>query len=135
MKNFDLRLLVRYAITGFITLFIYTTTLYFFYTYQNFSYSWSIVFSYFLAIFFHFLGNRFFSFRATNGFILIQFFRYIIVTLANFLIQYMVSTYLENIKLFNPFINAYIGIFMTIISGFIFSNFWIFKRSERDNCT
>ncbi|WP_216189238.1 GtrA family protein [Polynucleobacter parvulilacunae] len=130
-----MRLLVRYAITGFITLFIYTTTLYFFYTYQNFSYSWSIVFSYFLAIFFHFLGNRFFSFRATNGFILIQFFRYIIVTLANFLIQYMVSTYLENIKLFNPFINAYIGIFMTIISGFIFSNFWIFKRSERDNCT
>jgi len=134
LKYFDIFLVARYALVGILTFSIYTIFLYIELEYFNTDYILAVGIAYILAIFFHFLGNRYYSFKATHEVVHTQFFRYAVITVSNFFIQIFVASILENMNFMNRYIDAYIGIAIIVIIGFLASNFWIFKRRLDDNC-
>jgi putative flippase GtrA len=127
-KNLTRSQFIDYLKNGTITFFIYYLLIIIFIGIFRFSETNALSLAYILAIIFNFAGNRSFVFKATDGLISQQIFRFIIIALINYFIQILTIKYFYLYKGFNFYIASFIGIFIAIGIGFVTSKIWIFKK-------
>ncbi|WP_425466882.1 GtrA family protein [Paraburkholderia dinghuensis] len=87
----------------------------------------SVTAAYLISTTFHFLANRHFTFGAVDESHANQLLRYLVMWVVNYAITIIiVSRCVKDFGL-SPYMGAFISIVATVITGYLFSRFWIFR--------
>ncbi len=121
--------ILKYLVVGGITFFLYYLFIWLFFNYLEYSYLTAISLSYFIAVSIHFLLNRNLTFNANKSDVKLHLIKYSFITLFNYSIQFSIIYVGYNLLSVNLYISCFIGIIVTIISGYFLMDIWVFKRS------
>ena len=120
----------RFLLFGGLTLFIYYVILWILFSFVGLPYREAITISYSAAIIFHFLANRKITFNAGGTKFRNQLLRYLSVALLNYVIQLSVIRLCYEIYGIDFYISTFSGLMLTMITGYLLMNFWVFKAKK-----
>lgn len=121
---------VRYLFVGAATSAIYFAIIAFFIELLRVDYRVAVTVAYVSAVSFHFYTNRKFTFTVKHGAVGAQIARYFIVLLANYIATIGVVWYLSERLGLSSYIAAIFAILATVVSGYLASKLWVFKKKE-----
>ncbi len=99
----------------------------FLYSLLRIPYRISVSVAYVLALLVHFSMNRNVTFLSNNSRLFPQIFRYIIVTVFNYLITITVVTLTVELFMLSPYVGVAFAISITCLSGYFLARFWVFR--------
>lgn len=128
-KLFLQRSLFFFLLTGFLTAVVYFSLFAIMWNLLHINYKFSLTVSYWGGLCFHFLMNRHVTFRSYHN-IGRQGIKYLIMALINYVIALLITITVVNNLHFSPYAGVLISIFITVITGYFLSRFWVFKHGE-----
>ena len=120
--------IVFYLLIGALTFVIYYSILWICFDYATLPYPKAVAVAYSTAIIFHFIGNRKVTFNTNGAKLRIHIFRYILLALLNYVIQLCVIKICYGIYEINFYISTFIGVILTLVSGFYLMKSWVFEK-------
>jgi len=87
--------------------------------------------AYVLAVVIHFLGNRHFTFKSFQQPVSQQIPRYLVLAVINYFVTISAMYAVVEIFHYSPYLGIIFGIGGTVITGYLLSRFWIFKRADK----
>ena len=122
--------ILRFLIIGYLTFVIYYSILWICFDYLTLPYPEAVAIAYSVGIIYHFLGNRKVTFNANKSKLSIQIFRYILLALLNYVIQLCAIKLCYEIYKINFYISTFIGVILTMATGYILMNYWVFLEKQ-----
>jgi len=120
----------RYFIVGAVTATVYFGAIALCLESLLFEYRLSVSIAYFIAVTFHFLANRKFTFAAQNRPVRSQIIRYIILLLVNYMMTFVLISFMVNQLDISHYKSAFVAIVATVTVGYLASKFLIFNKKE-----
>jgi putative flippase GtrA len=117
----------RYLIVGAVTATVYFGTIALCLESLLFEYRLSVSIAYFIAVTFHFLANRKYTFAAQNRPVRSQIIRYIILLLVNYMMTFVLISFMVNQLDISHYKSAFVAIVATVAVGYLASKFLIFN--------
>lgn len=117
-----------FLLVGFLTALCYFGVFGVLYSGFKFQYRMSVSVAYVLAILFHFIMNRNVTFLSKSTRLFPQVFRYIIMTIGNYIVTLAIVTFSTEMSGYSPYIGVFIAVSITLVSGYLLSRFWVFRR-------
>lgn len=115
---------------GGLTFVLYYTVLWIFFSYSGMPYYIAVAIAYTTAIAFHFLANRNITFNAGGSTFLPQILTYLSVAVMNYFVQLSVIYLCYEMYKINFYISTLIGVILTMVTGYLLMNAWVFKREK-----
>jgi putative flippase GtrA len=122
-RSFNLFLLV-----GFLTAVCYFGIFGLLYSLFHFQYRTSVSVAYVLALLFHFSMNRNVTFLSKNNRLFPQIFRYVIMTVVNYLITLTMVTLAVELFRLSPYVGVAFAASITSLFAYFLSRFWVFQQ-------
>ncbi|MFZ4524740.1 MAG: GtrA family protein [Chlorobium sp.] len=120
----------RFLLIGGLTFVIYYSILWMCFGFASLSYPKAVAISYSVAIIFHFYANKTITFNAERKKFWQQILSYIFVALLNYVLQISVIAICYGIYGVNFYISTFIGVMLTMITGYFLMSFWVFKKKR-----
>jgi len=122
--------IVFYLLIGALTFVIYYSILWICFDYATLPYPKAVAVAYSTAIIFHFIGNRKVTFNAEGLKLLKQIIRYVLLAILNYVIQLCAIKICYGIYGINFYISTFVGVILTMVSGYYLMNFWVFHKKD-----
>jgi len=126
------REIVRFCAVGFVTALIYFFVIGFLYDVMKWGYLFAVTLAFIFSTAFHFLANRSYTFNSHSRSIARQLFRYIVLIVINYLITILIVKYFVEILDLHPYLGVLMSTFLTVMVGYMLSNFWVFNERGVD---
>jgi putative flippase GtrA len=119
--------LAKFGAVGAITAAIYFLVMWIANSVIGLHYIVSITAAYFTSTTFHFLANRHFTFSAVDESHSNQLLRYAVMWLVNYAITLVIVSLCVKHFGLSPYIGVCISVVVTVMTGYLFSRFWVFR--------
>jgi putative flippase GtrA len=126
----DYRKIFRFLLIGGFTFVMYYSILWICFSFASLPYVGAVAIAYSASIIFHFLANRRVTFNADGVELWRQLPRYIALALLNYVIQLGVIRVCYGMYGIDFYISAFLGVMLTMITGYLLMNSWVFKGAE-----
>jgi len=126
--NKEKRAFIWFISVGIIVLILYYTIFKILNAVLMLDYKLAISISYVVAVTCHFLMNKTFTFRRNNVNLDRQVIRYIVTCAINYLITIIVVELTVKRLLFPADFGLIASIFITVLSGYLLTRFWVFRH-------
>ena len=118
---------IKFLIIGAVTFAIYYLFLWIFYEEAELNYILAVGCSYSIAVSFHFASNKMLTFKNKTN-IKNQIWKYILLSIFNYLMQILIIKYLFEICSLNFYLSALCASIATMFSGYTIMKLWVFKE-------
>jgi putative flippase GtrA len=129
-KKSHISLFIKYGLIGGITAAFHFFIFWLAFEIFLLHYVVSISLSYLFSSAFHFFGNSHFTFDAGDGKQLVQFARYLIMFLINYVITFVVVQACVEKLHFSAYFGVCASISITIFVGYLMGRYWVFKINK-----
>ncbi|MEX3916234.1 GtrA family protein [Paraburkholderia sp. BR10872] len=119
--------LAKFGIVGAITAAIYFLVMWIANSLIGLHYLISITAAYIASTTFHFFANRHFTFGAVDESHSNQLLRYLVMWGVNYVITIIIVSLCVKDFGLSPYIGVCISVFVTVMTGYLFSRFWVFR--------
>jgi putative flippase GtrA len=118
---------VRYCLIGIVNTLIYSTLLYLFLEVVSVTPGVAVSLAYLIAISFHFWMNRIYVFRASDGRIAGQLFRYLIFVISSYLVSLALVSICVRYLHLPSLVVVSANLVATMLLGYALSSLWVFR--------
>lgn len=118
-----------FLLVGALTAVLYFGSFTFFWKLLGISYQYALAIAYTLSVTFHFGANRNITFKNNEANFSHQVIKYILMTIGNFFITFIVVNFVVEILNFSPYIGITCAICTTVWTGYFISRFWVFRSA------
>lgn len=127
----ETRAFLLFALFGLLTATVYFGTLAILLEVVHVEYRWAVSVSYLTGVLFNFSTNRVITFkhRELSG-IHRQILKYSILVAINYLLTILIVIFTVETLCLLPYIGVVFSMGATLITGYILSRFWVFKRAS-----
>lgn len=125
----DKKSFIYYVIIGFTTAGLYFCSFVVFFRFVHLHYIIAISIAYLISLVFNFTANRFITFSLHRKQWHLQLIKYLCIAFFNYLVSLATAhVVVENLNL-SPYFGTIVAIGMTVMSGYLFSKYWIYRRA------
>lgn len=128
-EKINIQRFVRYCLVGLLNTVLYTITLGYLLKKQFFDLSVSTLIALFISIVFQFNMNKKFTFNS-NYFSKSEIIKYSIMIFINYILSLVCLKLLIDFYKFQMQYALFVNIFVLTTTGFLMSNYWVFKKNE-----
>lgn len=131
LESSELRAFSLFALFGLATAGVYFAALTFLLEVLKIDYRLAVSVAYFLGVVFHFVANKSITFKQHDlTDIQRQIARYLVLVAVNYALTLVIVIFAVEVLGFAPYVGVLLSMGATVISGYLLSRFWVFKRSS-----
>ena len=124
----ELQRFLKFGLVGAATAAIYFLVLAFHLEVLGVNYNLAVSIAYVVSVVFQFNANKYFTFKSKTTSALLQFLKYTVLLVINYLITMLVVRFVVETIQLTPYHGVLASVPLIMVVGYLFSKHWIFKK-------